>query len=85
MDMGSVNHNATVSKAGYFPLGVVGFTTTSKNHYNNTNMGPSIKNIYLSNCKVGSCTINAQSYAADNGAWTYSSTYCAAILWVKAK
>ena len=82
---GNVNHSDIVTKAGYFPIGVVGFTSSSKNHYNNTHMGACINNIYLSECKAGSCRINAQTYVANNGAWTYSSTYCAAILWVKVK
>lgn len=79
------NHSTTISKTGYFPLGVVGYKSTSTNHYNNTNNGACMMNIYLTNQQAGKCTINAQTYVADNNAWTYSSTYSAYILWVKVK
>lgn len=82
---GTQNHSATITKAGYLPLGVVGHESNAVNEYNNTSMGPAIRDIYLSEIVNGSCKLNAKLHAANNQDWTYHSTYKAYILWVKVR
>lgn len=72
-----------VSKAGYYPLGIVGYTSTSTNHYNNTSMGACLQELYLSARSNGACTIHGRTWVKDNSAWTYSSSFTAYVLWVK--
>lgn len=80
---GNASRSDTITKSGYFPLGVVGYTATATNHYNSTEESVPIKNIYLTNQQAGRCTLNCTTYVANNQAWLYSSTYTAFILWVK--
>ena len=82
---GTQNHNADISNPGYFPLGVVGYESNAVNEYNNTSMGPAIRDIYLSNRGNGACKINAKLTSQNNQSWTYHSTYKAYILWVKVR
>jgi gas vesicle protein len=80
---GSVTKTITATKSDYYPLAIVGFKSTSTNHYNNENMGACIQDLYLSKRSLGSCEITGKNYVGNNSAWTYSSTFTAYVLWVK--
>lgn len=80
---GSKDFQQTFTKAGYYPLGVVGYTSNAVNEYNNTSMGPGLRDIYLSNRTNGSCVLRAKTHAANNQDWTYHVDFSAYILWVK--
>lgn len=67
------NQSATksVTKTGYYPLGIVGTLITTAGAYS--------RGFYLTNRASGSCTVNARLYASSNG--TKSCTVY--ILWLK--
>ena len=80
---GTQFHQVKLTNPGYYPLGVVGYESDAVNEYNNTSMGPAIRDIYLNGHTQGSCMLNARLTAANNQNWTYHSTYKAYVLWVK--
>lgn len=80
---GSVAKVLSVSKAGYYPMGIVGFTSSSTNHYNGTEMGACLRDLYLSERNSGSCKIYGVTHVANNEAWTYSSQFTAFVLWAR--
>lgn len=80
---GAVTKTITATKPDYYPLAIVGFKSTSINHYNNSSMGACIQELYLSEVSSGSCKITGKNYVGNNSAWTYSSTFTAYVLWVK--
>lgn len=75
----------TLSKPGYYPLGVVGFESTSINEYNSTELGQGVMSIYIDSRSNGSCRLVARLFASNNQAWTYHTTYKAYVLWVKVR
>lgn len=82
---GAAVKTINITKSGYYPLGIVGYTSKSTNHYNNTEMEPCITHIYLSARNNGSGTIYGRTFVSNNSAWTYSSEFTAYVLWVKVK
>jgi hypothetical protein len=80
-----VDKTHTFYLAGYLPIGIVGSYSRAINEYggHNTVMGPGVLDMYLTNRNVGSCTLFAKTYAANNDQWTYHVDYGAYILWVK--
>lgn len=82
---GTQNHYAELRNPGYYPLGIVGFESNAVNEYNDTSMGPAIRDIYLSAQVNDLCILTTKLFAANNENWTYYSTYKAYILWVKVR
>lgn len=82
---GTVEDTKTLTKSGYFPIGVVGFESTSINEYNNTELGQGIMSIRLSSRANGSCQLKTRLVASNNQAWYYHTTYKAYVLWVKVR
>ena len=68
---GAVSNTKSVSKSGYYPLGVVGASVESGGAYS--------RGFYLTNVVDGSCTLNARLQASSTGTKNCNAN----ILWVK--
>lgn len=80
---GSVVATHRINKPGYYPLAISGYTSNAVNEYNNTSMGPGIRDVYLSERGNGTCVVYVRTFAANNQAWTYHVDYSVEVLWVK--
>ena len=82
---GYATKTISITKSGYYPIGIVGFTSTSKNNTNNQSEGACLMELYLSERASGSGKIFGKTCIMDNIANTYSSSFTAYVLWVKVR
>lgn len=85
---GYATKTISITKSGYYPLGIVGFKSTGTKVVTGggqINMGATLAEINLTSASSGSGEITGKTYCADNASDTYKSTFTVDVLWVKVR
>lgn len=83
---GAAQWTETITKSGYYPLGIAGYESKAINLYNNTEMEACITHAFTTyNSSTQVSQLNIRTWVRNNLEWQYKSEVAAYVLWVKIK